>query len=203
MLFLTRLVMLGIFAVLLSTTDLSAQMIKCNAAVTADEVTICSANRLKRLDRQLGKIYKAVLGEAHEDLHYMIREEHAAFIRSRNRCRTDRRCIRRHYNARINELSAMLDEAEVLEQPQVANGCTLYRHVNFNGDQVIVNPNEQMSFFGTNFDNQASSVRLGGSCFMRGFTRAFYNGRGEYYRQDTAQFADMNDRISSVQCICR
>lgn len=203
MLFLTRIMALGVAAIMLSAADLSAQSIKCNNAVTADEVTICSGQRLKRLDRQLGKIYKAVLGEAHKDLHYMIREEQAAFIRARNRCRTDRRCIRRHYNARINELSAMLDEADVPDRPRVAAGCTLYRHVNYNGDQVLVNPNEQMSFFGTNFDNQASSVRLGGSCYLRGYTRAFYNGRGENYRRDTPQFADMNDRISSVQCICR
>lgn len=203
MLFLTRFLTLAAIGVLLSTANLSAQMIKCNAAVTADEVTICSAKRLKQMDRQLGQILKAVLGEAHKDLHYMIREEHAAFLRSRNRCRTDRRCIRRHYKARINELSAMFDEPEEPEQPQVAEGCTIYKHVNFNGDHVIVPPGQQMSFFGTNFDNQASSVRLGRSCELQGFTRAFYNGRAESYRRDTAQFGAMNDRISSVKCKCR
>ena len=203
MLFLTRFLTLAAIGVLLSTADLSAQMIKCNQAVTADEITICNAKRLKQMDRQLGQILKAVLGEAHKDLHYMIREEHAAFLRGRNRCRTDRRCIRRHYNARINELSAMLDESDQPEQPQVARGCTIYKHVNFNGDHVIVPPNEQMSFFGTNFDNQASSVRLSRSCEMYGFTRAFYNGRREGYLQDTPQFGAMNDRISSVKCRCR
>jgi uncharacterized protein len=203
MLFLSRLLTLGAIAVFLTTADLSAQAIKCNAAVTADEVTICGAKKLKKLDRQLGKIYDAVLGEAHKDLHYMIREEQAAFVRSRNRCRSGRRCIRRHYNARINELSAMLDDGDVPDQPEVAEGCTVYRHANFNGDQVVVNPNSQMSFFGTNFDNQASSVRLGGSCYLQGYTRAFYNGRDERYQQDTPNFGDMNDRISSVRCICR
>lgn len=190
----------ALFAILCLPGSSFAQSVDCNNAVTADELTICSAPRLRKLDRRLGKIHNSVLGAAPRELHYLIREEQAAWIRARNRCRTDRKCIRLHYRARMNELSAIIDEPD---EPEVAVGCTVYRHADFAGETAFVKPNSQVSFFGTKFDNQASSVRLGGSCQFLGFTRAFYNGRGERYQKDTPNFGSMNDRISSAQCLCQ
>lgn len=192
-------VAVSLIAILFPSTELSAQSIDCNEAITADELTVCERRGLLKLDHKLGQIYNQVLSEAHEDLDYMISEQQAAWFRARNRCRADRRCIRRHYRARISELSAWLTEPE---EPEVAAGCMVYSDFNYGGQYILVKPNKRVSFLGSPFDNKASSVRLGGSCYIQGFTRAFHNGRGETYRQDTPRLGGMNDRISSVACIC-
>ena len=111
MLFLTRFLAAGLAAFVIFTQDASAQTINCNQAITADEITVCDRRQLKALDVQLGRLYDDVLDASHRDLDYLIEEQHATWVRARNRCRTNRRCIRRHYQHRIKALSGILGQA--------------------------------------------------------------------------------------------
>ncbi len=209
--FLTRLLGFAVIAILVTAQEAPAQTIDCNDAFTPDETTVCARRGLKRLDRNLGELFEDVVRDAPRNLRYMIREQQAAWVRARNRCRTDRRCIRAHYQARIRELNVTLgdddDDPQAPAAPQppaVVAGCTIFEHFNYRGRQVFIQPNTQQSFFATAYDNMASSVRISGQCRLRAFRRATFSGRDQTYQADTSQFGGaMNERISSVQCLCR
>lgn len=202
MLLMTRLAGLALAAIVLYSHAAAAQAVDCRDAYSPDELTVCERPALKALDTELGQLYERALRRAHDDLHYLIREEQAAFERARNRCRTQRRCIRRLYAARIRELSGLLGEDAQAPAP-VQAGCSLFRDPNFAGERIFINPNEQMSFWGTNWDNAVSSVRIGGNCRAVLHTRALFNGTDERFSSDTASLGEVNDRASSAQCICQ
>jgi len=186
--------------------DASAMTFDCDDAYTPDELTVCGRQNLRDLDEELDELFQDALGEAHRDLIYMLEEMQAAWVRARNRCGASRACIRRHYRARIRELEGFLERLAAPQQPQQPQqpaGCTFYEHNNYGGQSVTLNPNEQVSFWGTTWDNKISSLRIGGNCRLTGYTRALYNGRDETYAGDTPSLGDMNDRISSAQCVCQ
>jgi len=200
---LVRLGALALFALILSPQPSAAAAIDCDRAFTADELTICQRNGLMRLDRELASLFDDAMNAAHADLKYMLREGQASWLRARNRCARDRRCIRRHYRARIRELSGFLNEDAAAPAPQPPAGCILFSEANFGGESVTINPNQQVSFFGTEWDNKASSVRVGRNCRLTAFSRAFYNGRQIEYANHAADMGRLNNRASSVQCACR
>jgi uncharacterized protein len=202
MLFMTRLAGLAFAAIMLH-SHAAAQAVDCRDAYSPDELTVCERPNLKALDSEVGQLYERALGQAHADLHYLIREEQAAFERARNRCRTQQRCIRRLYAARIRELSGLLGEDAQVPAPPVQAGCSLFRDRNFAGERIFINPNEQMSFWGTNWDNAVSSVRIAGNCRAVLYTRALFNGTDQRFSSDTASLGEANDRASSAQCICQ
>ncbi len=196
----------ALVAVLLFPGSASAMTFNCNDAYTADELTICERQNLRDLDDEMGDLYDDALGEAHSQLKYMLEEMQAAWVRARNHCGSTRRCIRRHYRARIRELEGFLERTAVAEPeapPPAPPGCTFYEHNDYGGASAQLNANEQVSFWGTSWDNKVSSVRVGGGCRLTGYTRALYNGRDETYSSDTPSVGDMNDRISSAQCVCQ
>jgi uncharacterized protein len=199
----TRLLGIALVAILYFTEHSTAQTFECQDAYTPDELTICERQGLQDLDFELAQLYQDALNQSHNSLRYMIEEMQATWVRARNRCGTSRRCIRRHYRARIREISGLLERNAAPQAPAAPAGCTIYRDENFSGESVLINPNEQVSFWGTNWDNTLSSARMGPGCQMTGFTRALYNGRDEVYSGEIAGVGEMNDRISSVRCVCQ
>ncbi len=77
----------------------------CPRASTSTEIAICSTPELARLDVTLAKLYTAKRQSTYNDLsREALRNDQRAWLKARNRCRGNRRCVERQYLRRIEEL---------------------------------------------------------------------------------------------------
>ncbi len=87
----------------LGASGAAAQSFDCAKARLATELAICDSARLSRLDREMASLYFA--------LPYVVREEikgsQRRWLRRRNACGYDQRCIARSYRRRIDVLSQL------------------------------------------------------------------------------------------------
>jgi uncharacterized protein YecT (DUF1311 family) len=79
----------------------------CSNAVTAVDKAICVDAELSALDDRLAGAYKQALDQASKDT---VTASQRAWIEARNRC-VDKRCLRRSYERRIEELSRIAQGA--------------------------------------------------------------------------------------------
>lgn len=68
------------------------------------ERTICQSNRLGSLDRNLAGAYEQVKGQLNWRASTKLRRTQLAWLKHRNACGDDRRCIARKYRKRIRQL---------------------------------------------------------------------------------------------------
>jgi uncharacterized protein len=78
--------------------------VDCNLALTSTETAICGSSKLRRLDRDLTKLYQVALSISGDD-EPNLRAEQAAWVRSRNACGGDAACIAKRYRERLNVLA--------------------------------------------------------------------------------------------------
>jgi len=224
-----RRLVLVMLAVWVIPTQASAQSFSCRDAFTPDEILICERPGLKKLDRELHALFVAKRDAAPRFLRYMIREEHEAWRRSRHRCRTNVRCIRVHYRARIRELQVVLRrgaqpilraepdqgpapdpgiaperEPDRLTEPQVRPGCTVYRNRDFRGENAHIEPNLQLEFFSGGWNNAISSLQVSDGCELVAHQNSLFRGDSIRFRQAVRSLNQQwNNRISSLECSCR
>jgi len=79
----------------------SAQSFDCDKARIATEFAVCDSPRLSRLDERMASLYFGLPHYIRED----IESEQLRWLRRRNACGYDRRCIARAYRRRIDTLS--------------------------------------------------------------------------------------------------
>ncbi|KOR30768.1 hypothetical protein TI05_13450 [Achromatium sp. WMS3] len=94
---------LKIIAILLLMFSLpvSAVSFNCRYARKAAEVAICQSSYLSNLDDQLSSAYYSLPRYVRKK----VRRSQRRWLRNRNRCGSNRRCIGRAYRSRINQLS--------------------------------------------------------------------------------------------------
>jgi len=81
--------------------DASAQSFDCGKARLATEIAICESARLSRLDEEMASLYFGLPHYVRQDIKRLQRR----WLRRRNACGYDRRCIARAYRRRIDVLS--------------------------------------------------------------------------------------------------
>lgn len=228
-----RCLVLAMLAIWIVPASASAQSFSCRDAFTPDEILICERPGLKKLDRELHALFVAKRDTASRFLRRMIREEHEAWRRSRHRCRTNVRCIRTHYRARLRELQVVLRrgaqpilraepetepsreparepsiaperEPERIREPQIQSGCTVYRDPGFRGENAHIEPNLQLAFFSGGWNDAISSLQVSDGCELVAHKNSLFRGDSIRFRQAARSLnADWNDRISSLECSCR
>lgn len=85
----------------LTANDASAQSFDCGKARLDAEIAICESARLSRLDEEMASLYFGLPQYVRED----IKGAQVRWLRRRNACGYDRRCIARAYRRRIDVLS--------------------------------------------------------------------------------------------------
>jgi uncharacterized protein len=78
--------------------------VDCNLVLTPTETAVCGSSQLRRLDRDLTKLYQVALSISEDD-EPNLRAEQAAWIKSRNACGGDEACIATRYRERLNVLA--------------------------------------------------------------------------------------------------
>lgn len=89
------------------------QSFNCTTARLQAEKTICSGRLLSKLDEQLDQIYgrlQATLADRNE--RRRLSRSQRNWLRARNQCKSNRRCLREHYRDRLSELEGQLGRHE-------------------------------------------------------------------------------------------
>jgi len=98
---------LGIMAISPSAAS-AAPSFDCRAANHPAEATICRSWRLSWLDRRLARAYSNarydIRSTGHRRAYRRFVRDQRRWLRERNRCRHNRRCLVRSYRARIKWL---------------------------------------------------------------------------------------------------
>lgn len=87
----------------LGATGAAAQSFDCSKARRAAEFAICDSLRLSRLDEEMSALYYGLPHAVREQ----IERSQLRWLRRRNACGYDRRCIARAYRRRIDVLSQL------------------------------------------------------------------------------------------------
>lgn len=82
--------------------DVHAAGFDCKAASTPSERTICADPALRQLDASLASAYANALAAAADPRD--LRQQQRAWLRERERCGADKRCLRTHHETRIAAL---------------------------------------------------------------------------------------------------
>lgn len=96
-----RFIVVLAFVLTAGASAVSAQSFDCDKARIATEFAICDSPRLSRLDERMASLYFGLPHYIRED----IEGEQLRWLRRRNACGYDRRCIARAYRRRIDTLS--------------------------------------------------------------------------------------------------
>lgn len=101
----------GIFAALVLTTTLAwgqgATGFSCRGGnLSETEDAICGDTELSRLDSEMTDVYARKLDRARGAERTDLEDDQREWLRRRNRCASDRRCIRTAYNDRLDQLVA-------------------------------------------------------------------------------------------------
>ena len=76
----------------------------CETVLTPTEGAICESPKLRKLDRDLRRLYRVALSISGDD-EENLRSEHNAWIAERNTCLDDTACIADLYRERLNVLA--------------------------------------------------------------------------------------------------
>ncbi len=91
-------------AILVAGCSYDIATVDCNLVLTPTEDAVCGSSKLRRLDRDLTKLYQVALSISEDD-EPSLRAEQAAWIKSRNACGGDETCIADAYRQRLNVLA--------------------------------------------------------------------------------------------------
>ncbi len=95
-------------ALFLGTTTASAASYNCRYTKLAAEVEICQDGRLSRLDEQMAAKYFRLKNRLPRHLWRQVRYTQKGWLRSRNRCGYNFRCLENSYYSRIQGLNSWL-----------------------------------------------------------------------------------------------
>jgi uncharacterized protein len=84
--------------------------ISCPAARSVDERAICRSTMLVQMDAEMATLYRAVTGLVGMGRRGALRDDQADWLKERRVCGASVRCLRGHYQERIDELDAVLDQ---------------------------------------------------------------------------------------------
>jgi TPR repeat protein len=90
----------------------------CSGDLQPAEAVICSDDSLASLDRQLAAVYDSALTNLPAGQRTQIEAAESAWVAERNRCRTDKPCIRNAYRARIGSLGGYASQISPLAVAQ-------------------------------------------------------------------------------------
>ncbi len=97
-----------------ATPPASAASFDCGRAFTALEKAVCQDPRLGDLDARMARNYITLLNRISDSSATAIRADQKTWLKKRDACGDDTRCINREYRARIKkigQLSATVDRA--------------------------------------------------------------------------------------------
>lgn len=97
------------FALLLGTSNANATSFNCRYAKLAAEVAICQDSRLSRLDERMASKYFRLKNRLPRHLWRQVRYTQKRWLRSRNRCGYNFRCLENSYYSRIQSLNSWLN----------------------------------------------------------------------------------------------
>lgn len=103
----------------------------CRKAATKTEKSICANENLANIDKNLAKIWKSFLYEFDEITYKdQLKKEQSLWIKLRNKCNDDVKCIEKTYQQRIDLLSGKQSQRQFAGQFEVAKegagGITIY-----------------------------------------------------------------------------
>jgi uncharacterized protein YecT (DUF1311 family) len=107
----------------------------CSGNLFPTEAVICSDEGLASLDRQLAAVYGSNLENLPADQQAELKATERTWVAERNRCRTDRSCIRNAYQARISSLGGHASQISTSQpSPYVVDGLVLGGQVRFESE---------------------------------------------------------------------
>lgn len=86
----------------------SAASFDCGKARTPDEKTICADRALNDQDVRMAQLYQITQRLVPMGSRDAIKDRQTVWLRERNRCRGERRCLSRAYDQRIGELDQVM-----------------------------------------------------------------------------------------------
>jgi uncharacterized protein len=101
-------ILAAVAVAVLAAGSAKAQDFDCASAKLVAERTICSSPRLVRLDNRLAAVYGKLWGRLDNDNREGLRDHQLEFLRKRNLCNRDERCIARAYERQIGIIRARL-----------------------------------------------------------------------------------------------
>jgi uncharacterized protein len=105
-----RLSLFAAIAVSLAPPSFAASpYINCAAARTTDERAVCRSTALLQRDAEMATLFRVVKGLVGMGQRGALQDEQSDWIRTRRECGASVRCLRDHYDDRIAELDAYLD----------------------------------------------------------------------------------------------
>lgn len=84
----------------------------CAKAATASEKTICSSYRLGLAEARMATLYQWATSFVAMGQRGVIQDAQSAFIKKREACGADAKCIQSNTDARIKELEAVMDNVK-------------------------------------------------------------------------------------------
>jgi uncharacterized protein len=84
----------------------------CAKAATAAEKAICSSYSLGQAEARMATLYQWATSFVAMGQRGIIQDQQAAFIKKREGCRADAKCIWSAYSIRIEQLEAVLDNVK-------------------------------------------------------------------------------------------
>jgi len=84
----------------------------CAKAATATEKTVCSDYGLGQAEARMASLYQWATSFVAMGQRGSLQDEQAAFIKKRENCGTDAKCIRDAYRARIETLETVMESVK-------------------------------------------------------------------------------------------
>ena len=112
-----RLFAIALAAGLLTGGAASAASFDCNRARTATEHAVCADRGLNDQDVRMSQLYDIVRRLVPMGTRGAIMDDQTRWLRERNRCGGDRRCLATAYSRRIGQLNRVLEERVYSQGP--------------------------------------------------------------------------------------
>lgn len=96
-------------AALTSSAFAASPYVDCTKARTSDEKAVCRSVVLVQMDAEMSTLYRVLKGLVAMGQRGALQDEQADWLKARRECGAAYRCLRDHYQDRIEELDAVLD----------------------------------------------------------------------------------------------
>lgn len=85
--------------------SVQAASFDCTRADTAAEIAVCANPELNRLDEELAVLYRSLLNELPFRQADRVQQDQRSWLKARNSCGAEVRCLRARYQERIARLN--------------------------------------------------------------------------------------------------
>jgi len=110
-----------------SANEVAAQSFSCKSVRLQAEKAICAGRWLSQLDMRLDQAYRHLKSRLAGRKRHSLARSQIKWIRARNRCLSNRRCLRSQYNDRLAEIEgelARLDGRRLVDHPGPSFDCS-------------------------------------------------------------------------------